>query len=499
MALIGHPHGLLRQQQRFTRFCDLPASLPASTSWLTSARERTVGEGWQLLRIRGIPLRIHPTWFLILLMATLAFERHYRLILATSLPEAGLWLVALATAVLLFVSVLLHELGHALVALSQGVKVRSITLFLLGGVASVERECPTALGALAVALAGPLVSLALALALLAGVHPVAHQSPVLGEMVTQLGVLNLVLALFNLLPGLPLDGGLVVKALVWQVTGSRRQGLLVANGCGRFLSFLAVGLGSVLLLRGGGLSGAWLLLLGWFGLGAARNQSQVLQVQQALRDLQVKDVGRRRFRVLEASTTLRELSRIEPLAPGGIGDPLRPPGPAAASRSGPRSAPTAIPSRPEWLLVCDRGRWRGFIDPAVLQVLPVQRWDSETVADHLQPLGALPSIAESAPLWQAVLQLDHPDRPRLLVLGPAGLPTGTLERPEVAEAVLKRIGVRLPQQLLVTAREQNGYPLGMALAQVVRSMLAAGEVQLPEGLAAEMGSTAPVTASSGGP
>jgi Zn-dependent protease len=75
---------------------------------------------------------------------------------------------------------------------------------------------------------------------------------VLGEMLTQLGVLNLVLALFNLLPGLPLDGGLVVKALVWQVTGSRRRGLVVANGCGRFLSFLALGLGSVLLLRGGG-------------------------------------------------------------------------------------------------------------------------------------------------------------------------------------------------------------------------------------------------------
>jgi Zn-dependent protease len=439
-----------------------------------------VGEGWQLLRVRGIPLRIHPTWFLILLAATLAFERHYRLILATTLPEVGLWLVALATALLLFVSVLLHEMGHALVALSQGVKVRSITLFLLGGVASVERECSTALGALAVALAGPLVSLTLALALLAGVHPAAHQSVVLGEMLTQLGVLNLVLALFNLLPGLPLDGGLVVKALVWQFTGSRRRGLVVANGCGRFLSFLAVGLGSVLLLRGGGLSGAWLILLGWFGLGAARNQSQVLQVQQALRDIRVKDVSRRRFRVLEASTTLRQLSRLEPIAPGGLASATR--DSARPTGTGPAGTPASSSTHPiaDWLLVCDRGRWRGFIDLSVLQDLPVQRWDSETVAHHLHPLSDLPSIGESAPLWQAVLQMDQPDRPRLLVLGPAGLPSGTLERPEVAEAVLNRIGLRLPSQLLAAAREQNGYPLGLALAQVVRSMLAAGEVQLPE-------------------
>ena len=450
-----------------------------------------MGEGWQLFRVRGIPLRIHPTWFLILLAATLAFERHYRQILATTLPEAGLWLVALATALLLFVSVLLHELGHALVALSQGVRVRSITLFLLGGVASVERECPTALGALAVALAGPFVSLTLALALLAGVHPAAHQSVVLGEILTQLGVLNLVLALFNLLPGLPLDGGLVVKALVWQVTGSRRRGLVVANGCGRFLSFLALGLGAVLLLRGGGISGAWLMLLGWFGLGAARNQSQVLQVQQALRDIRVKDVSRRRFRVLEASTTLRQLSRLEPITPDGLAGASRDAARAAEPRSAVSLPPAPLDPLADWLLVCDRGRWRGFIDLSILQELPVQRWDTDVVGDHLHPLGDLPSIAESAPLWQAVLQMDQPDRPRLLVLGPAGLPSGTLERPEVAEAVLKRIGLRLPSQLMATAREQNGYPLGLALAQVVRSMLAAGDVQLPDALAAEGSPPAP--------
>jgi Zn-dependent protease len=440
-----------------------------------------MGEGWQLFRIRGIPLRIHPTWFLILFAATLAFERQYRLILATTLPEGGLWLVALATALLLFVSVVLHELGHALVALSQGVRVRSITLFLLGGVASVERECPTALGALAVALAGPAVSLALAVALLAAVHPAAHQSVVLGEMVTKLGVLNLVLALFNLLPGLPLDGGLVVKAVVWQVTGSRRRGLVVANGCGRFLSFFAVGLGSWLLLKGVGFSGAMLIMLGWFGLGSARHQSLDLQVQQALRELRVKEVCRRRFRVLEASTTLRQLSRLEPIIPGGLAGASRDPGRAAESPAASQASASIDPLE-DWLLVCDRGRWRGVIDPSILQELPVQRWDSEAVGDHLRPLGDLPSIAESAPLWQAVLQMDQPDRPRLLVLGPAGLPTGTLERPELAEAVLKKIGLRLPNQLMATVREQNGYPPGLHLVQVVRSMLAAGEVQLPEAL-----------------
>jgi Zn-dependent protease len=165
-----------------------------------------VGEGWQIFKIRGIPLRIHPSWFVILVLATAAFQQQYSLTLKDPMSAPVLWGLGLVTAMLLFVSVLLHELGHSLVALAQGVEVRSITLFLLGGVASVERECSTARGALLVAAAGPAVSLVLGVGLLAATHPAAHLSPLLGAMVSELGTLNMVLALFNLLPGLPLDG-----------------------------------------------------------------------------------------------------------------------------------------------------------------------------------------------------------------------------------------------------------------------------------------------------
>jgi hypothetical protein len=305
---------------------------------------------------------------------------------------------------------------------------------------------------LLVAAAGPAVSLVLGLGLLAGTHGASHLSPLLGAMVYQLGSLNLVLGLFNLLPGLPLDGGLIVKALVWQVSGSQRRGVEVANGCGRFLSLMAIGLGAVLLLRGAGLGGAWLMLLGWFGLGASRNQRQMLALQQTLNELKVRDAAGRRFRVLEASGRLRELSQI-------------------------RLSQTADIDQGDWLLVCDRGRWQGVIDDRPLQELPVQRWDSDRIGDHIQPLSSLPSIQESAPLWQAVQQLEDSGRQRLLVLSPAGLPSGTIERPELGEAVLAKLGLRLPQPLLEAARRQGTYPLGLALPQVVRSMLASGEAR----------------------
>ncbi len=407
-----------------------------------------MGEGWQLLKIRGIPLRIHPSWFVILGLATVAFQQQYSQELSGSGTSLELWGLGLLTAVLLFVSVLLHELGHSLVALQQGVQVRSITLFLLGGVASVERECSTALGSLMVAAAGPLVSLILAGLLLAGGHSAAHASPLLGAMVNELGGLNLILALFNLLPGLPLDGGLILKALVWQFSGSQRKGTQVATATGRFLSLLAIGLGVVLLLRGAGVGGLWLMLLGWFGLGAARSQSQLLALQGVLRQLRVKDAAQRRFRVLEADSTLKQLSRLRLGDGNGLAD---------------------------WLLVTRQGRWQGFITDAPLQQLPVQRWEQERVGDHLQPLDQLPQISAEAPLWQAVLRLDQPDTPRLLVMGPAGLPSGTLERPELAERVLEKLGVRLPQAILEAARRQGVYPLGMGLAPVARSIEASGE------------------------
>jgi Zn-dependent protease len=425
-------------------------------------------EGWQIARLWGIPLRIHPTWLVILLISTVAFQRDYQP--AGSGGDLMVWGLAFLTALLLFVSVLLHELGHSLVALSQGVKVRSITLFLLGGVASVDRESATPMGAALVAAAGPAVSLALAGLFLALRVPAGQLAPGLGQMALQLGLLNLTLGLFNLLPGLPLDGGLLLKALVWQISGSQRRGIQVANGCGRFLSFMALGLGTWMLLKGNGWSGLWLLVLGWFGLGAASRQSQLLRLQTVLKELRVADASRRRFRVVEASASLRQLSQQRLQA----ADPA-PPGPAAPGPAAPGSA--EIPGLPPWILVCDRGRWQGVIDDGPLQSLPVQRWDGERIGDHAQPLASLPSIAEQAPLWQAVLRLDDPEVSRLLVLSPAGLPTGTLERPDLGEVVFSRLGVRVPPPLLALARRHNAYPMGLALAQVARSMLSSGEVQ----------------------
>lgn len=404
-----------------------------------------VGEGWQLFKIVGIPLRIQPTWLFAVAIFTTLFQPRYA---ATIEPVALSWGLALFTTLLLFTSVLLHELGHALMALREGVKVLSITLFHLGGIARVEKECPTAMGNLRIAAAGPLVSLTLALGMLLGASALATQQPQLTVLLTQVGLLNLMLGLFNLLPGLPLDGGLILKSLVWQLSGSKKRGVAVASASGRLLSTLMIVMGGVLLWQGAGINGLMLILIGWFGLGANRSETQMMFLQKILQDLKVEQAAGRAFRVLEADQPLRRMSQM-------------------------RLQSSEATGAADWVLVCRQGRWVGWIDDRPLRDLPVQQWDQQKVEDHLKPLKELPSIACNAPLWQAVEALEASAEGRLLVLSAAGLPNGTVDRSDVGDAVLKRLGVTLPPSVLSAARQQNTYPMGLVmLPQVVASMQA---------------------------
>ncbi len=403
-------------------------------------------ESWELLRIKGIPLRIHPSWFVILFLFTWTAQGQLSNAVDSPLLRWGLGFIS---SLLLFASVLLHELGHSFMALREGVKVRSITLFLLGGVARVERECSTAMGSLRVAIAGPLVSFFLAIIFLRSAQSIEEISPIVSKIFEQLGSLNLVLAIFNLLPGLPLDGGVILKALVWHITGSQRRGLKVATATGCALSLFAIFFGTVICIQGGGLGGLWLVMLGWFGFAASRSQNQILTLQKALIDLHVSQSISRHFRVFEEDQPLRRLSEI-------------------------RLSSSNEKKIPEWVLVCRLGRWIGYVNDEVLKNLPVQYWDKHILKDYTKPLNELPSIGEKASLWEAVIALEKSRQGRLLVFNLAGLPSGTLDRIDVGEAVLKYLGMKIPNAFLEAARNQNSYPLGLGLPEAVEAMITSG-------------------------
>jgi Zn-dependent protease/predicted transcriptional regulator len=243
--------------------------------------------GIRIGRILGIPIYLHQTWFLVFLLVTLALGGELR-------AEFPRWdpttrnLAAALTAALFFVSILLHELGHSVLAMRHRVAVRSITLFAFGGVALLEREADHPRAELEIAIAGPVVSAALALLFLLAARAIPEPAGaqfVLDRLVS----INLAVALFNLLPGLPLDGGRVLRALLWARNGDPARSTAIAGQVGQWLAYGLVGVGGMRVV-GGDLGGLWIALVGWFILLAAGTTVRQVAIASSLEGLRARDL-----------------------------------------------------------------------------------------------------------------------------------------------------------------------------------------------------------------
>ena len=221
-------------------------------------------------------------------------------------PAVQYWIVAAATAIMLFVSVLLHELGHSVVALRYNIPVRSITLFLFGGVAQIGKEPPSPSAEFLIAAAGPLVSMALAM-LFYLVQPLAAgMEPLLG-LARYLAYINLALVVFNLIPGYPLDGGRVFRAIVWAITKNMRRATLIAANVGRFFAFLFILVGVWQMLSGNVGGGLWIAIIGWFLDNAASGQVHQVMFQGLLTGHKVSQAMSSHCAAIAADVTLQQL------------------------------------------------------------------------------------------------------------------------------------------------------------------------------------------------
>ena len=224
-----------------------------------------------LFRLLGIPVGLDYSWFLIFALLTWVLASSYYPAEFRDWPTSRYWLTAAATSVLYLVSLLLHELGHSAVAIRYRMPVRGITLFIFGGVAEIATEPPTAIAEFLIALAGPLVSLAIALALFLLQPLLSGTGPLLGTA-KYLAYMNFAVALFNLIPGYPLDGGRVLRAAVWAVTRDMRRSTLIAARVGRGFAFLFIVVGVWQGPTGNFGGGLWIAFIGWFLDAAATAQ-----------------------------------------------------------------------------------------------------------------------------------------------------------------------------------------------------------------------------------
>ena len=241
----------------------------------------------QIARVIGIPIYLHFSWLIIFGLIVWSLSTGYFPSQYPGLPAASNWAKGLVASLLFFLSIVLHELGHALVARRHGVRTRSITLFIFGGVAQLEEDPRDGRAEVWTAAAGPMVSLTLA-GLFYAWALLPFVGPAVAGVARYLALINLILAVFNLVPAFPLDGGRLLRGALWGRLG-KAQATRIASSAGRGFAMLLILVGVFSLIRGDGLSGLWYILIGWFLKDASTASYRQVRLDEALRGVTVSD------------------------------------------------------------------------------------------------------------------------------------------------------------------------------------------------------------------
>ena len=257
-------------------------------------------------RIWGIPIGLHTSWFIVFALISISLSSGY---FPSEYPDLNGFTnlsLGMLTSILFFGSVLAHELGHSFVALREKIPVKGITLFVFGGVAQIGEEPRTPGAELRIAIAGPLVSLGL-WALFTSLGQIAGDVVLIAAPSMYLARINLILALFNLIPGFPLDGGRVLRAFVWWLTKSYERATRFASISGQVVGFGFVGLGIFYIINGNIVNGIWMSFIGWFLQSAAATASQQLRVKNQLEGVTVADAMSRDCGEVSSLTPIHQI------------------------------------------------------------------------------------------------------------------------------------------------------------------------------------------------
>ncbi|MBA2596907.1 MAG: site-2 protease family protein [Chloroflexia bacterium] len=355
----------------------------------------TIGHVW------GIPIQINPSLFLILGLLTWTLAGGLLPAAYPEMSDLGRWLTALLTALLFFASILFHELAHALVARRNGVPVTSITLYIFGGIAQLGGKPKTPGAEFRVAAVGPASSLLLAAGFW-GLNQAFGDRGYLGASTQWLAYINLILALFNLLPGYPLDGGRILESIVWSVTGKQETGVKVAGTTGQIVAYGLMALGAYRVFQGDVIGGIWSVMIGFILHNAATSEKRAFLQQGQLSGTRVAQVmGIVREPEIAAGLTLQQLVEQHILGQGQGS-----------------------------FIVTAGGSPVGVLSLRDVSQVPRTDWQQTTAGDVMTPLGDLPRVEVNDELLTAVQLMDANQLGQLPVFDGSQL-AGLLTRDEV--------------------------------------------------------------------
>jgi Zn-dependent protease/predicted transcriptional regulator len=339
----------------------------------------------KLGRIAGITIGLHYSWFIIAVLITITVAAHFRQVMPGWSPIV-LWSVAVITGLLFFAALLAHELAHSVLARARGLRVRAITLFALGGVSQIESEASDAKSEFWIAFVGPLTSfligaICLGIARLTGWTPGAEPNAPLPAVLLWLGYINILLAAFNMIPGYPLDGGRVLRAITWWITGNQDRSTRIAAQVGQVVALLFILRGLIQIFFGGkGVDALWIAFIGWFLLDASRSSYLQVELMSGLRDRRVADLMERDCATVETHLSLADFVDEYVL------------------RSGRRC-----------FFVIQNGYLVGLITPNEVKQVPRDEWPQTSVQSVMRPLRELKVVTPDTPALRALELMSRED------------------------------------------------------------------------------------------
>ncbi len=345
------------------------------------------GSSFPIGKLFGISIRLHFSWFFVFALVVWALTTQYfpagypDWSLATSITTGVI------TSLLFFGSVLAHEMMHSVVAQASGIPVKSITLFIFGGVSQISKEPDEPKIELRIALAGPLTSIVLGGIFLAIGFALPATLEPLRAIAFWLGGINLLLGFFNLIPGFPLDGGRVLRSLLWWRTRNLRRATRTASNIGRGVGFLFISGGVWLIFAGFWFNGIWIAFIGWFLQNAAAGSYQQMAIQEMLKDHTASEIIDRNCLLLPPDTTVEKLVNEH-----------------------------ILPTGQHCFIVAEGGHPRGFVSLQNIKTVPHKLWPSKLVSEVMTPLDKLSWVRPDENLAQVMNTLSQHDLSQLPVV-----------------------------------------------------------------------------------